>query len=843
MLFKSLYVSCLLLVLYPMAHASVLSLEPYGHHTFPKYMYVNHASIQDDIFTNNSVQPLVTSFKVGIDSEQGVPKPGLTVISVPGPLSGIPACNINIALRTFELDSGKRCILRFQFNPTQPESIKPNEYLPYVQSIQLGNYATANDLVSVDAINTIAPNEQASLVANDNVVVLTPGKNTVINVHNPSQVEANNISVRIPQKLKQDGDVQVSLSPACAFLDPFNATGSGYRMCQITFMAKDHLPVHDLTDTIQIQGSNTSGLSLPIQINEPASYSVRVQEHPITQPSNNMNVMTVYNDSSFELTNLANTLNNHLPDGVQPISSGVDHLCGATLASGASCEYHYDIQPTAHQTEGAGAGAITYNINGGLGSQIVSIQIPKTTLSMSFGSSNQVNNEDIPVNTIGKLTISNTGKFAADDMRLTADNKAKAWFTITQSDCSKQMDPGATPCTEQYSATLPKDIAVDQGSISLTANNAEPITYNITPTEVFNVEPDKATTAHHLGYAAIRLVNQTVNDYQISQVHPYLVDHANEQTIQACDANASNCEDDVRFQSTCIAASTNGSIILAAHHGCYIWYRALPGKVEQDQQLKWQIAFNASAVKKHFTTNITTFRLNVDATAGTSLFVAGDFDYAGDRQTLAANIAQWDGTKWSAITSDLPRQQIIRALYYFHGDLYASGWFDMLDGSPGTLQIAKWNGDAWSELGQGVPKTLMNGVFSMANIGNDLYVGGQGIPLSGSSNAQCLIQWHLNDQGHGDWRLLQNSIFTQAREMPLITALHAFKNKLYVGGSFLGVDQLSSSNITAWQPDTQSWQAFGSSKQHSIEGIIYNFASPSPLNFGQTQSLGEASQL
>src|SRR5690606_36414663 len=70
------------------------------------------------------------------------------------------------------------------------------------------------------------------------------------------------------------------------------------------------------------------------------------------------------------------------------------------------------------------------------------------------------------------------------------------------------------------------------------------------------------------------------------------------------------------------------------------------------------------------------------------------------------HIAKWDGVDWSALGSGVTfdTQQIsprVNALVISQSDLYVGGHFSNA-GEVSASSIAKWNGNSWSALGEGV---------------------------------------------------------------------------------------------------------------------------------------------
>ena len=80
----------------------------------------------------------------------------------------------------------------------------------------------------------------------------------------------------------------------------------------------------------------------------------------------------------------------------------------------------------------------------------------------------------------------------------------------------------------------------------------------------------------------------------------------------------------------------------------------------------------------------------------TSLIAGGSFGTAGG--TPAHNIAQWDGTSWSALGQGVNGK--VNALTIYKGNLIAGGEFTLAGGVSANY-IAQWDGTAWSPLGSG----------------------------------------------------------------------------------------------------------------------------------------------
>ncbi|MBK9119310.1 MAG: hypothetical protein IPM18_06855 [Phycisphaerales bacterium] len=114
-----------------------------------------------------------------------------------------------------------------------------------------------------------------------------------------------------------------------------------------------------------------------------------------------------------------------------------------------------------------------------------------------------------------------------------------------------------------------------------------------------------------------------------------------------------------------------------------------------------------------------------DDGSGPALYAAGEFDTAGGQP--ARNIARWNGTTWSALTSSMTGG-VIRALaVYDSGNgpaLYAAGSFFFSAAGGNAQNIARWNGFWWSPLGGGLDSFVTALAVFDDGTGAALYVGG-----------------------------------------------------------------------------------------------------------------------
>jgi trimeric autotransporter adhesin len=127
------------------------------------------------------------------------------------------------------------------------------------------------------------------------------------------------------------------------------------------------------------------------------------------------------------------------------------------------------------------------------------------------------------------------------------------------------------------------------------------------------------------------------------------------------------------------------------------------------------------------------------------LYVTGGFTEAGGVE--ADGIAMWDGEIWAPLGTGLRRETLYSngvgigsALAIWNGDLYVGGHFTHAGGQE-VKKIAKWTGEAWSDLAGGVGLSADNSEVSDLTAGPDgLYVSGTFV-IAGGKDAASFAKW------------------------------------------------------------------------------------------------------
>ena len=176
------------------------------------------------------------------------------------------------------------------------------------------------------------------------------------------------------------------------------------------------------------------------------------------------------------------------------------------------------------------------------------------------------------------------------------------------------------------------------------------------------------------------------------------------------------------------------------------------------------------------------------------LIAGGNFSKAGE--TSARNVARWNGNSWSPLGQGFNGQ--VRALIVCKGELIAGGTFTRSGGT--TLNgIARWDGEAWTPLGSGVSGTWSPGVYCLAVFGGDLYAGGLFLK-AGDETVNHVARW----DGAG-WHSLAGGMTGSGYPEVPVAALAVFNNELIAGGLFTAAGGTPAAGITRW--DGTEWAA------------------------------------
>jgi hypothetical protein len=200
--------------------------------------------------------------------------------------------------------------------------------------------------------------------------------------------------------------------------------------------------------------------------------------------------------------------------------------------------------------------------------------------------------------------------------------------------------------------------------------------------------------------------------------------------------------------------------------------------------------------------------VNVLFAGPNSLFVGG-LDYGTADTTAINNIASWNGSTWSALGAGITQNEYFNdevfAIDTFQSNLYVGGIFDTAGAKP-LNNIAMWNGSTWSSVGGGIKEQV--NAFMVYN--GNLYVGGY-FDSIGNKPANSIATWNGST-----WSLISG--FSKNGE---ITAFSAYKGNLIAAGIFDTIGGIAAHNIAMWNGST--WAKLGSGIDKWIIALaVYN---------------------
>ncbi len=176
-----------------------------------------------------------------------------------------------------------------------------------------------------------------------------------------------------------------------------------------------------------------------------------------------------------------------------------------------------------------------------------------------------------------------------------------------------------------------------------------------------------------------------------------------------------------------------------------------------------------------------------DDGSGPALYVGGSFNVAGE--TVANNIARWDGTTWLPLGRGMNGP--VNALAVYKGELIAAGAF--------ANRIARWDGKSWLPLGSG----MNNSVFALTEYNGELIAGGY-FTTAGGTTVNHIARWDGTI-----WSPLGSGMGGEPGDHETqVIALTEYNGELIAGGAFTTAGGTPANRIASW--DGKSWSPLGS---------------------------------
>lgn len=251
-----------------------------------------------------------------------------------------------------------------------------------------------------------------------------------------------------------------------------------------------------------------------------------------------------------------------------------------------------------------------------------------------------------------------------------------------------------------------------------------------------------------------------------------------------------------------------------------------------------------------------------------NLYAAGGFTDANNPEINNKGVYQWDGISWSSIANeficyDTNRVASIREITIYNDLLIIGGSFDEINGVLAT-NIASWDGNVWSAMGDGVDwyRTTVdfNGQLIVSGI-NDLFVwdgtswnlwGSEGQP---SISARALTVYQGDLIGIGDfseatglpecyiaawngveWIPFGPQNFTALYGLLELYDITAIGSDLVIVGDIGEIDGMPIMGTAIW--DGVSWQPMGSGIYYNYNTKLYTYQNHKLFVFGDLFEVG-----
>jgi len=204
-----------------------------------------------------------------------------------------------------------------------------------------------------------------------------------------------------------------------------------------------------------------------------------------------------------------------------------------------------------------------------------------------------------------------------------------------------------------------------------------------------------------------------------------------------------------------------------------------------------------------------------DDGTGPALYAGGAFTAVAGKS--ANHIARWDGEAWTALGEGIGgvSSPIVYAMTVFDdGDgpaLYAAGDFTTAGGETAN-QIARWDGTAWEALGEGLDNDVRALAVFDDGSGPVLYAGGL-FHTAGTASATGIAKWD-----GGEWSALDSPL---GGGLPFVYAFEVFDDgtgpALYAGGTMFTAGGKQAPNIARW--DGSAWTSVGGGVSNWVSGL------------------------
>ena len=204
------------------------------------------------------------------------------------------------------------------------------------------------------------------------------------------------------------------------------------------------------------------------------------------------------------------------------------------------------------------------------------------------------------------------------------------------------------------------------------------------------------------------------------------------------------------------------------------------------------------------------YDIEMDSTSNPAkLLVAGDFSMAGG--IPANNVAIWDGSQWSSIGVGVENgvNGVARAIdYSYNCHYYIGGEFDQA-GTTSANNIAAWDGTSWSAMSTGITGGFVPTVYSIAVLNNidcastSVYAGGRFTTAGGVASNNIAVY------NGGNWSPLGTSLSNGVNNIVFDIEVAYYNSNvgIFVAGAFNQAGGIPAFRLANW--DGLSWSGLG----------------------------------
>ncbi len=199
-----------------------------------------------------------------------------------------------------------------------------------------------------------------------------------------------------------------------------------------------------------------------------------------------------------------------------------------------------------------------------------------------------------------------------------------------------------------------------------------------------------------------------------------------------------------------------------------------------------------------------------DDGTGPALYAGGTFE-SGSFPGLFNHVARWNGTTWSSVgggIGSLTQHDVVQFIPFDDGSgpaLYAAGNFTIAGGQPAN-HVARWNGSAWTAVGNGTGDRTWALCGYDDGSGPTLFAGGE-FRTAGAGAAYYVAKW--NPTG---WHPLVVGLDGYVKALE--TYDEGNGPKLFAAGTFTSYGNLSINRIARW--DGTAWSPLGAAMNDDV---------------------------